>query len=176
MPELQVGDPAPNFILPAIDGTSFDMSNLKGKRVILTFFRFSSCPFCNIRINRILKRWEEFDDDTVMVGVFDAKIDELKKSLEISKKRLNNDKFIKNAKQELIDQENQNMQNINSQIVEIEKLDTKIETTYNLEQVSGEDVDRTGDSVEFIFKAFKEDSGIIGFNKKLIFLTTSKVV
>ena len=81
MPELQVGDDAPNFILPAIDGTSFDMTNFKGKRVILTFFRFSSCPFCNIRINRILKRWEEFDDDTVMVGVFDAKIDELKKSM-----------------------------------------------------------------------------------------------
>ena len=81
MSELQVGDHAPNFILPAIDGTLFDMSNFKGKRVILTFFRFSSCPFCNIRINRILKRWEEFDDDTVMVAVFDAKIDELKKSM-----------------------------------------------------------------------------------------------
>jgi len=79
MPQLKVGDDAPNFILPAIDGTSFDMSNFKGKRVILTFFRFSTCPFCNIRINRILKRWDEFDDDTVMVGVFDAKIDELKK-------------------------------------------------------------------------------------------------
>ena len=72
MPQLKVGDDAPNFILPAIDGTLFDMSNFKGKRVILTFFRFSSCPFCNIRINRILKRWEEFDDDTVMVGVFDC--------------------------------------------------------------------------------------------------------
>ena len=39
MPQLKVGDDAPNFILPAIDGTSFDMSNFKGKRVILTFFR-----------------------------------------------------------------------------------------------------------------------------------------
>ena len=81
MPQLEVGDDAPNFILPAIDGTLFEMSNFKGKRVILTFFRFSTCPFCNIRINRILKRWEEFDDDTLMVGVFDAKIDELKKSM-----------------------------------------------------------------------------------------------
>ena len=81
MPQLKVGDDAPNFILPAIDGTLFDMSNFEGKRVILTFFRFSTCPFCNVRINRILKRWEEFDDDTVMVGVFDAKIDELKKSM-----------------------------------------------------------------------------------------------
>ena len=81
MPQLKIGDNAPNFILPAIDGTSFDMSNFRGIRIILTFFRFSSCPFCNIRINRILKRWEEFDNDTVMVGVFDAKIGELKKSM-----------------------------------------------------------------------------------------------
>ena len=81
MPQLKIGDNAPNFILHAIDGTSFDMSNFRGKRIILTFFRFSSCPFCNIRINRILKRWEEFDNDTVMVGVFDAKIGELKKSM-----------------------------------------------------------------------------------------------
>ena len=81
MPQLSVGDDAPNFTLPAIDGTTFDMSTMKGKRVILTFFRFSSCPFCNIRINKILKRWNEFADDTVMVGVFDAKIGELTKRM-----------------------------------------------------------------------------------------------
>ena len=81
MPQLSVGDDAPQFTLPAIDGTTFDMSAMKGKRVILTFFRFSSCPFCNIRINKILKRWNEFADDTVMVGVFDAKIGELTKRM-----------------------------------------------------------------------------------------------
>ncbi len=44
------------------------------------------------------------------------KVLELSKSLEISNKRLSNDKFVKNAKQELIDQEKQNVQNLNSQI------------------------------------------------------------
>ena len=81
MPMLTVGDNAPNLNLPAIDGTTFKMSDMKGKRVILTFFRFSSCPFCNIRINKILKRWNEFADDTVMVGVFGAKIGELTKRM-----------------------------------------------------------------------------------------------
>ena len=81
MPQLSVGDDAPQFTLPAIDGTTFDMSAMKGKRVILTFFRFSSCPFCNIRIHNIVKRWDEFGDDTVMVGVFDAKIGELTKRM-----------------------------------------------------------------------------------------------
>ena len=81
MPRLEIGDNAPNISLPAIDGTIFEMSSMKGKRVIFTFFRFSSCPFCNIRINRIMKRWDEFPDDTVMVGVFDAEITELTKRM-----------------------------------------------------------------------------------------------
>ena len=81
MSKLKIGDDAPNFSLPAIDGTTFEMSAMKGKRVILTFFRFSTCPFCNIRINRIVKRWNEFSEDTIMVGVFDAKIGELTKRM-----------------------------------------------------------------------------------------------
>ena len=81
MSKLKVGDSAPNISLPAIDGTKFDMSSVKGKRVIFTFFRFSSCPFCNIRIDRLMKRWDEFPEDTVMVGVFDAQIGELTKRM-----------------------------------------------------------------------------------------------
>ena len=81
MPKLKTGDLAPSMVLPSIDGTTFDMSLMKGKRVIFTFFRFSSCPFCNIRIDRLMKRWEEFPEGTVMVGVFDAKIEELTRRL-----------------------------------------------------------------------------------------------
>ena len=81
MPKLKKGDFAPNISLPTIDGSTFEMSSMKGKRVILTFFRFSSCPFCNIRINRIMKRWEEFPEDTVMVGIFDAELSDLGKRM-----------------------------------------------------------------------------------------------
>lgn len=81
MPKLKKGDFAPSISLPTIDGSTFEMSSMKGKRVILTFFRFSSCPFCNIRINRIMKRWEEFPEDTVMVGIFDAELSDLAKRM-----------------------------------------------------------------------------------------------
>jgi valyl-tRNA synthetase len=47
------------------------------------------------------------------------KREELSKSLEISNQRLNNEKFVENAIQELIDQEKQNVQNLNSQIESI---------------------------------------------------------
>lgn len=81
MPKLSAGDAAPNIRLPAIDGTTFDMEQMKGKKVILTFFRFSSCPLCNMRVRRITQRWNEFSEDTVMVGVFDAGVGELKKRM-----------------------------------------------------------------------------------------------
>ena len=81
MPQLSVGDDAPTIVLPAVDGTDFDLSTFKGKRVILTFFRFDSCPFCNLRVHRLVKRWGEFPEDTVMVGIFDAKLSALKKRM-----------------------------------------------------------------------------------------------
>ena len=81
MNQLVSGSVAPDFSLPAIDGSTFNMAEMKGKRVILTFFRFSSCPLCNMRIRRIIQRWDEFSEDTVMVAVFDAKIGELQKRM-----------------------------------------------------------------------------------------------
>ena len=83
------------------------ISDKKEDGVILTFqsghYSFSLLANKYIDIDKEIKRLHK-------------KIDELKKSLEISKKRLNNDKCIKNAKHELIDQENQNVQSINTQI------------------------------------------------------------
>ena len=81
MPQIVTGDPAPQFTLPAIDGSTFNMADMKGKRVILTFFRFSTCPLCNMRIRRIVQRWNEFSKDAVMVAVFDAKVGDLQKRM-----------------------------------------------------------------------------------------------
>ena len=81
MPQIVTGDTAPQFTLPAIDGSTFNMADMKGKRVILTFFRFSTCPLCNMRIRRIVQRWNEFSKDAVMVAVFDAKVGELQKRM-----------------------------------------------------------------------------------------------
>ena len=81
MPQIVTGDTAPQFTLPAIDGSTFNMADMKGKRVILTFFRFSTCPSCNMRIRRIVQRWNEFSKDAVMVAVFDAKVGDLQKRM-----------------------------------------------------------------------------------------------
>ena len=81
MPQLNAGDIAPSLVLPAVDGTTFDLESFLGKKVILTFYRFSTCPLCNMRIRKIKRRWSEFSTDTVMVGVFDAGIEDLRKRM-----------------------------------------------------------------------------------------------
>ncbi|MDA3037511.1 MAG: valine--tRNA ligase [Actinomycetota bacterium] len=81
-------------------------NNIK-EGVVLTFqsnkFEFSTLANKYIDVANEIKR-------------LNKKIKELSKSLEISNQRLNNDKFINNAKQELIDHEKQNVQTLNSQI------------------------------------------------------------
>jgi peroxiredoxin len=37
-PQLQVGDPAPDFTLQASDGKTYTLSKLKGKAIVLAWF------------------------------------------------------------------------------------------------------------------------------------------
>lgn len=38
---LKVGDPAPDFTLPAHDGRQVSLVSLRGRRVVLAFFAFA---------------------------------------------------------------------------------------------------------------------------------------
>ena len=49
------------------------------------------------------------------------KIEKLKKSLDVSQNRLGNDKFVKNAKEELIEEERANIEKLSSEIETIQK-------------------------------------------------------
>ena len=80
--KLTTGDKLTNIKLPAIDGTLFDSESIKGKPIMLSFLRFASCPFCNLRINELVKRFEEFGDDFTIIAIFDSPLDNLIKHSE----------------------------------------------------------------------------------------------
>ncbi len=71
------GEKATRIKLPAIDGSTFDTDSLEGKPFMLSFFRFASCPFCNLRLHELAKRFAEFGDDFSIVAVFDSPLDNL---------------------------------------------------------------------------------------------------
>lgn len=55
---VDVGDSAPDFTLPSIEGDLHSLSQHRGKKVMLSFYRDASCPFCNLAIDQ-LKGWHK---------------------------------------------------------------------------------------------------------------------
>jgi len=74
---LKPGEKAPTINLPAIDGTMFNMDVVKGKPFMLSFYRFASCPFCNLRVNLLSKRSGEFGEDFNLIAMFDSSLENL---------------------------------------------------------------------------------------------------
>lgn len=71
------GDKLSHIQLPAIDGSTFDSMSMSGKPFMLSFFRFASCPFCNLRVHQLVQRYAEFGDDFNMVAIFDSPLENL---------------------------------------------------------------------------------------------------
>ncbi len=71
-----------NIRLPAIDGSIFDSDSVKGKPIMISFFRFASCPFCNLRVNELVRRFDEFGDDFTIIAIFDSPMDNLARHTE----------------------------------------------------------------------------------------------
>lgn len=72
------GDKVTSIRLPAIDGTQFDLDNLKGQPFMLSFFRFASCPFCNLRMHELVTNFSQFHNGFTVVAVFDSPLDNLR--------------------------------------------------------------------------------------------------
>jgi len=76
---LTVGEKVKELKLPAIDGSTFDLKALEGKPFMLSFFRFASCPFCNLRVNELVKRFDELGDEFTIIAIFDSPLEHLQK-------------------------------------------------------------------------------------------------
>ena len=78
--KIKKGD-FPELKLKQIDGSDFELDNLKGKKVYLKFMRFASCMFCNLEVNRLKNNHNEFGNDFEIVLVFHSSVENLKKQM-----------------------------------------------------------------------------------------------
>lgn len=74
---LKPGDRAPLFARTDIRGERIDLEALclGGQPVWLGFFRFASCPLCNLRVHQMISEWPRFEKRCRFVAVFQSPAD-----------------------------------------------------------------------------------------------------
>ena len=71
MTRLLPGDLAPTFEAHSFGGGTLKLEDkLARGRVWLAFFRFASCPLCNLRLHELAEVWPNIESDIQMVAVF----------------------------------------------------------------------------------------------------------
>ena len=56
---LQLGDVAPNFQLQASDGSTMQLSDFRGKKVMVCFYRHPFCPICAYTVNNLIGHYKK---------------------------------------------------------------------------------------------------------------------
>ena len=79
--KIKKGDKLDEITLPTQDGSVFNFSETKGKKVLLTFYRVAGCTFCNLRLLEFNKRYNEFGPNFTHVGIFHSSVSLLKSNM-----------------------------------------------------------------------------------------------
>jgi len=79
MNQAKQGDAVGALTLPGIDNSEFKIDAVAGKRYLLSFYRFASCPFCNLRIHSLVQNYEQLPDNFEMIAIFDSPLDNLQR-------------------------------------------------------------------------------------------------
>ncbi len=70
MNKLKKNNHSIDFIVNDYLGNKVDLIDYKGKKILLSFFRGASCPFCNLRINQLINNYAEFQKNQIEIIVF----------------------------------------------------------------------------------------------------------
>ena len=77
---LKPGKPAPPFEAWDISGTQpINLQRYRGRYVLLSFYRYASCPLCNLRVHELMQRhadWQARGLD--MLAVFQSPVGKIR--------------------------------------------------------------------------------------------------
>lgn len=68
--KLSPGAQAPSFELTDLHGQPVSLAGFRGRKLLLSFYRYASCPFCNLRVHQLSQRapaWQAQGLDLVAV-------------------------------------------------------------------------------------------------------------
>ncbi len=76
---LVEGQKAINFTVKDIFGNEVSLSDYKGKKLLLSFYRYASCPLCNLRVNDLIKQEPIFKKNGMeMLAIFQSPKESIK--------------------------------------------------------------------------------------------------
>lgn len=64
------GTKATDFEVKDINGNAIRLSDYRGKKIVLGFFRNVNCPFCNMRVHQLMKMKETLDEQNTQMIIF----------------------------------------------------------------------------------------------------------
>ena len=76
--KLMPGSAAPVFTVLDMGGSQIDLRNYLGRHVLLSFYRYASCPLCNLRVHDLARKqldWHARGLD--MLAVFQSPADKM---------------------------------------------------------------------------------------------------
>ena len=59
---LNLGALAPDFAAESIGGRWVSLTQLRGRPVLLKFYRFATCPICNLHMHRFIQEYHMVSD------------------------------------------------------------------------------------------------------------------
>ena len=59
--KLQAGQQAIDFHVRDIHGTPINLANFSGKKLMISFYRYASCPLCNLRVHELIQHFPAFN-------------------------------------------------------------------------------------------------------------------
>ena len=67
---LQIGDTAPDFALPGVDGKDYSLAEFSGARVVIVLFTCNHCPYVVGSEDRMIALYEDYASQGVaMIGI-----------------------------------------------------------------------------------------------------------
>jgi thioredoxin-dependent peroxiredoxin len=73
---------APDFLFKDVYGNAFSLSDFRGKKVLLTFYRNVGCPVCNLRFHELQEQSSYFKkNNIVLISVYESSSESLKQYL-----------------------------------------------------------------------------------------------
>jgi peroxiredoxin len=75
---LTPNQPAPDFTTVDSTGAPFRLSDIRGKKILLSFFRNGACALCNLRVHALIQRYESYQAHGMeIVAVFESHLQDM---------------------------------------------------------------------------------------------------